>query len=77
MLIHNVVMVLLLAGNDGSTTLGVIPYKSYESCYASLKFPINPAMYAHVDRVCMSGKAFDNVVVLNQDKVLVQKYPKN
>jgi hypothetical protein len=69
-------MVLLLAGNDGTTTLGVIPYKSYESCYASLKFPINPSMYSYADRVCMSGKAFDNVVMLNQDKVLVQKYPK-
>ena len=77
MIIYDVVMVLLLVSNSGTTTLGVIPYKDYDSCYASVKLPVNPGMYAHADRVCMSGKVFDNLIVLNQDKVLVQKYPKN
>jgi len=72
MLIHNVVMVLLLASNDGSQTLGVIPYKDYDSCYASLGWAIDPSRYVHVDRVCMSGKAFDNFVVLN-NKIFVKK----
>ena len=65
-------MVLLLASNDGSQTLGVIPYKDYDSCYASLGWAIDPSRYVHVDRVCMSGKAFDNFVVLN-NKIFVKK----
>ena len=76
MLIHNVVMVLLLAGNDGSQTLGIIPYKDYDSCYKSLEWAIDPSRYVHVDRVCMSGKAFDNVVVLNH-KIFVKKPTNN
>jgi hypothetical protein len=48
-----VVMILMLIKFDGTATWGVVPYDTYDSCYASLKHTPDKEQYKWIDRVCM------------------------
>ncbi len=63
MVVHKVVMVMFLYGADGSVASGVVPYKDYDSCWASLKYQVDSTRYIHSDRVCMSAQVLDRIYV--------------
>ncbi len=66
MLTHKVVMVIMLMGSDGTYSHGVVPYKDYDSCYASLKWTVDTDRYVHADRVCMSAAAYDKITLIKK-----------
>lgn len=63
MLVHKVVMVIFLFGADGSVASGVVPYRDYESCWASLKYKVDATLWPHSERVCMSAQILDKIYI--------------
>ncbi len=55
MALPGVIMVMMLIGNDGTTSVGVVPYNSYKECYAGLKRPVDKTRYQWAERVCMDN----------------------
>ena len=48
-----VIMILMLIKFDGTVIWGIVPYDTYDSCYASLKHAPSKEQYKWIDRVCM------------------------
>lgn len=63
MIVHKVVMVMFLYGADGSVASGVVPYRDYDSCWASLKYDVDSTRYVASERVCMSAQALDKLFI--------------
>ena len=65
MLTHKVVMVIMLMGSDGTYSHGIVPFKDYDSCYASLKQAV-AEKYMYSDRVCMNAAAYDKIMMIKK-----------
>jgi hypothetical protein len=63
MVVHKVVMVMFLYGADGSVASGIVPYKDYNSCWASLKYEVDTTRYIGSERVCMSAQSLDMIYI--------------
>jgi hypothetical protein len=53
MTLSGVIMVMTLISFDGTVSFGVVGYKNYDLCYASLKHPVDKERYQWAERVCM------------------------
>jgi hypothetical protein len=60
MTLPGVIMVMMLISTDGTTSFGVLTYKNYDDCYASLKHPVDKTRYQWAERVCMDDPSTVN-----------------
>ncbi len=68
MIVPGVIMVMTLVSFDGAASVGVVPYKSYKECHASLKHPVDKSRYAYADRVCMNDPSTVNSLATAEGK---------
>ncbi len=69
MTLPGVIMVMTLVSVDGTASVGVVPYKSYKECHASLKHAVDKNRYVYADRVCMNDPSTVNTLVKVDGKV--------